>query len=133
MLGWQTRPHQDLDIAIEYRKRRSERVIFFSSESEALAERPTERGRRRSAATTGTSRQREMDNVADHLRSAVFIWIADQARELGKTGTEMEGVLANYPRHKEAYLALSQQSCHQGPFHRRSGVWNDFRDADGQP
>jgi hypothetical protein len=46
-----------------------------------------------------------MDNLADHLRSAVFIWIADQARELSKPAPKWTEFLPNYPRHKDAYLA----------------------------
>src|SRR5262245_37606857 len=59
-----------------------------------------------------TSRQREMDNFADHLRSAVFIWIADQARELGKPAPKWREFLANYPRHKEAYLPGANRPNH---------------------
>jgi hypothetical protein len=38
-------------------------------------------------------------------RSAVFIWIADRARELGKPAPKWREFSANFPRHKEANLA----------------------------
>jgi hypothetical protein len=37
------------------------------------------------------------------------LWIADRARELGRPVPKWREFLANYPRHKEAYLAWRKQ------------------------